>query len=220
MSNRRSFTPSFLDDFALRLSADYVKGQRSPTMVMTYRGNSTSIIVNLNDEAKNRINVRLDVRMAYQLLELLNVVLESQEPKTFKLQLDKSAGRPKPGEKWQPPVPNAWLFVGRDESSGRIFLAVSCANNEALRARFFFKSPRMFKVMNGDGTPFTDQADSELAARAYVKAYEHLLGTILVTNYTADWGGNSGGGQNQSNSSGSYGGGQSSGTSGGGDFPF
>lgn len=205
MSQQSSgFQPTMVDDRSIQLVADYVKGQRTPSLAMTKRGNKPALVAYMNDDQKSKIDVRLPAPGFWAVIEAVkNALRAKDESNNIRFTIEKPGGK-NPDGSFSRPEPQAIVSVGRDPKSNRIFIGLTDATNETLRKQFFFKMPRYMKLSDGKGQPIDPVTESEMAAAAWVSMIPALMGQVLVKDYKDFRQGFGGGNRQQSGSNQNY----------------
>lgn len=121
------------------------------------------------------------------------------------------------GKKIDKVVPLAKLQIGREPSSGRVYIAVLSTQSSRPRIRFFFGPTKHHDILNGDGTQISPKEMSEAYAYGFLVPAEAIVYNLMVSSFDPNaknvanpanfGGGNQGGGQRQGGG-GNYGGGQ------------
>lgn len=139
------------------------------------------------------------------------------------------------GKKIDKVVPLAKLQIGREPTTGRVYIAVLSTQSSRPRIRFFFGPTKHHDILNGDGTQISPKEMSEAYAYGFLVPAEAIVYNLMVqsfdqnaknvanpANFTSNNGGGGqrpqgGGGYNSNNGGGgNYNGG---GNSGGGQRP-
>lgn len=75
------------------------------------------------------------------------------------------------------------LVIGREQESGRIYIAVLSSQQQRPRIRFFFGPSQFHDILNGDGSPITPKEMSEAYAEGFLMAAYDLVKQLLVTTF-------------------------------------
>lgn len=198
MSQQQSgFVPTMVDDRAIRLKADYVKGQRTAELAFTKRGNKPALVAYMNDDAKSKIDVRLQAPAFWAILEALKNALRAQDASQNIRLVVKEPGGKNPDGSFNPPKDKAIVSAGRDPKTNRLFVALTDATNEALRKQFFFRMPGFMDLHDSQGQKIDEVKESEMATSAWISMIGQLMSAVLVKDYKdfrSMGGGNRGGG--------------------------
>ncbi|MBW6072644.1 hypothetical protein KZ856_37325, partial [Pseudomonas aeruginosa] len=117
-------------------------------------------------------------------------------------------------------IPITTLVIGREQNSGRIYIALISSQQQRPRIRFFFGPSKYHTILNGDGSPISPKEMSEAYATGFLEPATAIIYQMMVSSFDqnaknvanpANFGNGGGGGQRQ----GGYNGGNRGGNSGG-----
>lgn len=87
------------------------------------------------------------------------------------------------GKRLDKPMTLSTLVIGREQSSGRIYIAVLSSQQQRPRIRFFFGPSQFHNILNGDGTPLSPKDMSEAYAQGFLNAAYDVIKHMLVTEF-------------------------------------
>lgn len=87
------------------------------------------------------------------------------------------------GKRLDKPMVISTLVIGREQDSGRIYIAVLSSQQQRPRIRFFFGPSQFHNILNGDGSQLTPKEMSEAYALGFLKGAYDLVLHLLVTEF-------------------------------------
>lgn len=205
---------------SLWLNADPVDGaKKKPSLRVGFFGNVPRITVKTNvdgDMNHGKIDFNCDTATFAAAMSYLRDLAEGKDvpqERKFVYMNDYVAGK-----KLDRFMAISSLVIAREQTTGRIYIAVLSSQQSRPRIRFFFGPSKFHTITNGDGSPITPKEMSEAYAIGFLKPAEQVIYHMMVSNFDenaknvanpnnmnggAGPGGNGGGGyQNRQNNGG------------------
>ena len=184
----------------LTLSAKNEQGKRANWTVKV-SGNKVRLTVwsGIDGDVDNgKIALVLDPEQWYQVMSLLEYTIQNRRDDAYVNMVEiKAIGREgyKAG-----PKPTGDIYIGRDKE-GVIFISMVIFNRPKIK--FNFEDGYWYQYKKKDGGEWSKVDASELVAKAYLTRANHIISTLLVTDYVDKEqreriGGNRKGGNNKS----------------------
>lgn len=214
--NQRQFNTPVLNPLSVMstwLMAEPVEGAtRRPSLRVGVYGNVPRITVRTNapNDTTNygRIDFRTDLATftaAISYGQKLANGEDVEQERRFVYQDDFLAGK-----KLDRVMTLSTLVIGREESTGRIYMAVLSSQQQRPRIRFFFGPSKFHNILKADGTPLSPKEISEAYAEGFLRSAYDIVKQLLVTEFdenarnVANPNNFQGGGNNQGNQNRNY----------------
>lgn len=207
------------------LHADPVEGsQKRPNLRFGVFGNVPRLTVktNVNGDLNNgKIEFKTDLATFAAAMKYARDLADGKDvPQERKfIHQDDFVG----GKKIDKIIPITSLVIGREQSSGRIYIALISSQQQRPRIRFFFGPSKYHTILNGDGSPISPKEMSESYATGFLEPATAIIYQMMITSFDPNaknvanpanfGGGGQGGGGRQGG--GGYNGGQRGGNGGG-----
>ncbi|AEH03488.1 hypothetical protein AVT69_gp062 [Pseudomonas phage PhiPA3] len=212
------------------LSADPVEGaQKRPSLRFGVFGNVPRISVKTNvpnDLNNGKIDFRCDLATFAAAMtyadDLVNDKPGVPQERKFIFQDDFVAGK-----KMDKVIPITSLVIGREASTGRIYIAVLSTQQQRPKIKFYFGPSKFHNILNGDGSQISPKEMSEAYAAGFLKPATAIVYHMMVSAFDPNAknvanpanfnGGGNGGGNNynRGNGGGNYNRGNNGGGNGG-----
>lgn len=185
---RAPLDPNIFDVMSNWLYADPVPGnQRRPNLRVKVIGNVPRIQVKTNvDNDKNhgRIDFQTDLfnfsTMLYRLKSMADGT-DTTDGYNFDYKDNFLAGKKLDNE-----IIISTAQIGRDQATGRLYIAILSGDKSRPRIQFFFGPSRFHDMRRRDGSPLTPKELSEAYALGFCKPVARLVEQLLLTTFNPD----------------------------------
>lgn len=191
MSNqpqRTPLDPNIFDVMSNWLFADPVPGnQKRPNLRIKVLGNVPRITVKTNvDNDKNhgKIDFQTDLATFSAMIAKLIAMAEGTDTSdgyNFDYKDDFLAGK-----KLDKEIIISTAQIGRDQQTGRLYIAILSGDKSRPRIQFFFGPSRYHDIRRRDGSPLTPRELSEAYAIGFCKPAARLVEQLLITTFNPD----------------------------------
>lgn len=191
MSNqpqRAPLDPTILDVMSNWLYADPVPGnQRRPNLRVKAIGNVPRIQVKTNvenDKNHGRIDFNTDLATFAAMLAKLTAMADGSDTSdgyNFDYKDNFLAGKKLDNE-----IVISTCQIGRDQATGRLYIAILSGDKSRPRIQFFFGPSKFHDIRRRDGSPLTPKDLSEAYAIGFSKPMASLVEKLLVSTFNPD----------------------------------
>jgi hypothetical protein len=172
-----------LDNRKLMLFSEPREGVKSPaSLSWNVINNNPWVTVYTNDPDdktdNGRIVAKLDITVAFALIELIKQVIRGANNSRFKMENKNFTYKGR--ERSDAPTVVSEIFVGKDEA-GVVWLSVTATSRP--RIKFYFKFNEYHRLYKADGTSLDEGESSQLIAMGYVNLLEKALSNVYHDEY-------------------------------------
>lgn len=182
--NRPPLPKTALNERKLVLSAPVPDSKKLATLDVSVAINQPRIGVWTNvegDPNKGRVTAKMDTLTFFAVLEALRIVISGERNADGKYRrFDIPCKRP--GQGSSEPIPEAFITLAREESDGRIYIAVTGGN--VTPVKFHFGPTQFHDSWKENREPINVSTLSELYANAWGRVMAELTPNVLNTHYS------------------------------------
>lgn len=189
MSQQPQYQGPALNAFSVMstwLHADPVDGaQKRPNFRFGFIGNVPRITVKTNvqgDLNNGKIEFKTDLATfaaaMHYARQLASNVPDVPQERKFIYQDDFVGGK-----RLDKIIPLTTLVIGREQSSGRIYIALLSSQQQRPRIRFFFGPSKYHNILNGDGSQISPKEMSEAYAIGFLEPATQAIFNMMVTSF-------------------------------------
>lgn len=186
--NRAPIDPNILDVMSNWLFADPVPGnQKRPNLRVKVLGNVPRITVKTNvenDKNHGKIDFQTDLATFAAMLAKLTAMADGSDTSdgyNFDYKDNFLAGKRLDNE-----IVISTAQIGRDQATGRLYLAILSGDKSRPRIQFFFGPSKFHDIRRRDGSPLTPKELSEAYAIGFSKPMANMVYQLLNSAFNPD----------------------------------
>lgn len=184
--NRAPIKPNPLDVMSTWIFGEPVAGAtKRPNFRLKVIGNVPRFTVKTNvpdDRDHGRIDFNCDLATFTVIMNFIEALGKGTEEGTYTLEYNDHVFVN--GQRSDKPVTKASIKVGKDSSTGRIFIAVLGYNRPKIQ--FFFGPSNYHALKAGDGSVIDEGLVSRSYAVSFARSMMELVPQLLVSEFNAD----------------------------------
>jgi len=181
---RPPIIPNALDVMSTWMYAEPTSsGQKRPNFRVKVIGNVPRLVVKTNvpdDKNNGRIDYNMDLPTFGVIMAKIREIAQGKDGSFTSEYVDDFIA----GKKLDKPVVIASVKIGRDNASGKIYIAV--LGYQRPKIQFFFGPSKFHTLKQGDGSELTEAEISSAYAMGFVDMYSKVVAELLISEFNPE----------------------------------